>query len=253
MKIKLIAGLWFVLFSFSAIAAQKSLIFATEATYPPFESIAADGKIQGFDIDVLNAVCQHLRIQCEYVNQPWDSLIPGLKMGKFDAIFGALNITPERLKQIHFSEPYYYPQAAFVVIKDGTNMTNAETTKQKVIGVQGGTTYAAYLAKNYAAHNQIKSYNSIQEALLDLKSGRIDAVFGESPVMQYWLQNNNSDNRYILQSISSHDKDYFGGGVAIGISKNQDELVTSVDQAIEAMRKDGSLEKIQDKYFKKTN
>ncbi len=251
MKFKFLAGLFSILFSLSIFAAQKNLIFATEATYPPFESIAADGKMQGFDIDVLNAICQHLQAQCEFVNQPWDSLIPSLKMGKFDGIFGALNITPERLKQIDFSAPYYYPQAAFVTTKDGADMLDAKMVKQKTIGVQGGTTYAAYLAKNYAANNQIKSYNSIQEALLDLKSGRINAVFGESPVMQYWLENNNADNHYVLQSISSQDKDYFGGGVAIGIAKNNSELVTAINQAIEAMQKDGSLEKIQDKYFKK--
>ena len=88
--------------SLSATAAQ-TIRFATEASYPPFESIDANNKIVGFDVDLANALCKEIDATCTFTNQAFDSLIPSLKFRRFDAVMAGMDITPEREKQVLFT------------------------------------------------------------------------------------------------------------------------------------------------------
>lgn len=99
--------------SLSATAAQ-TIRFATEASYPPFESIDANNKIVGFDVDLANALCKEIDATCTFTNQAFDSLIPSLKFRRFDAVMAGMDITPEREKQVLFTTPYYENSALFV-------------------------------------------------------------------------------------------------------------------------------------------
>jgi arginine transport system substrate-binding protein len=99
--------------SLSATAAQ-TIRFATEASYPPFESIDANNKIVGFDVDLANALCKEIDATCTFTNQAFDSLIPSLKFRRFDAVMAGMDITPEREKQVLFTTPYYDNSALFV-------------------------------------------------------------------------------------------------------------------------------------------
>ena len=92
--------------SLSATAAQ-TIRFATEASYPPFESIDANNKIVGFDVDLANALCKEIDATCTFTNQAFDSLIPSLKFRRIDAVMAGMDITPEREKQVLFSTPYF--------------------------------------------------------------------------------------------------------------------------------------------------
>src|SRR6185437_6630070 len=85
----------------------KTIRVGTDATYAPFESQDASGKIVGFDIDIMNAVCADIGATCTYVNQDFDGIIPALQAGKFDVIVSSLSITPDRQKVIDFTNKYY--------------------------------------------------------------------------------------------------------------------------------------------------
>jgi len=102
--------------SVSASAAE-TIRFATEASYPPFEFIDAGNKIQGFDVDLANALCKEIQADCTFTNQAFDSLIPSLKFKRFDAVMAGMDITPEREKQVLFTKPYYDNSALFVAQK----------------------------------------------------------------------------------------------------------------------------------------
>ena len=94
------------------------LILGTEGAYPPFNYTDANGKVQGFEIDLGNEMCRRLKVECEWVTQDWDGIIPGLLARKYDAIIASLYITDERREKIAFSEKYYKVPARFVVPKD---------------------------------------------------------------------------------------------------------------------------------------
>lgn len=102
------------LFAFGAAAEQIS--FGVSATYPPFESMDANNQIVGFDIDLAHALCKQMQAECTFTNHAFDSLIPALKFKKYDAVISGMDITPERSKQVAFTDPYY-ANSALVIAK----------------------------------------------------------------------------------------------------------------------------------------
>ncbi|SFN60332.1 arginine ABC transporter substrate-binding protein [Xenorhabdus japonica] len=229
----------------SATAAEKAILrFATEATYPPFEFIDANNKIQGFDVDLANAICAKLNTKCTFSNQAFDSLIPSLKFRRFDALMAGIDITPDRQKQVDFTHPYYDNSAIFIVTKGKFDQITA--LKGKQVGIQNGTTHQKYLMEQ---HKEIKTvpYDSYQNAILDLKNGRINAVFGDTAVVNEWLKKNQE-----LSTVGNKvtDKNYFGIGLGIAVRKGNTELLDKLNKALAEVKQDGTYDTIYKKWFK---
>ncbi len=227
-------------------APNKTLHFGTEATYPPFEYTDEAGVIKGFDIEIAKALCKQMNAECTFSNQSFNSLIPSLQLGKFDALIAALGITPERQKEISFTNSYYQPSASFV----GPIAKHYSTTNLvgKVIGVQQGSTFEKYLKEKYAKEVTVKSYASIQDAFLDLVSERIDLVLADTTIAQIWLkQVNNKKFAIIDQSIIDHE--YFGTGYGIAVRKDNTELLTAFNKALTEIKKNGEYDKILKDYM----
>jgi arginine transport system substrate-binding protein len=231
----------------SVLAAPLTTIrFGMEATYPPFESVDASGKIQGFDVDIANALCQQLKAQCTFSNQAFDSLIPSLKLGKFDALISALGVTAQRQQQVDFSAPYYQPTGSFVA-PIAKHFTLADVPG-KTIGVQRSSTFSDYLQHQYGTTITTKTYDSAQDAFLDLISGRVDMVLADTPVIQVWLKQNNNQQTAQIVDKPIVDTVYFGSGYAIAVDKNS-ALRGDLDNALTAIKKNGTYQKIFKKYF----
>ena len=228
-------------------AADKPLVLATEATYPPFESMNSQGQMIGFDIDILKAVCAQINRTCQFVNQPWDSLIPGLQLAKFDIIFGSMAITPERQRQVDFTIPYYINTGSFV----GAKNTNLSALAGKTVGVQGGTTFDYYMQAVYGGKGvTINRYGSIQDAFLDLQSGRLDAIFGDTPIIMTWLKNS-ANTAFTVIGQPINDPKYFGSGDGFAVKKGNAELLNQLNTGIKAIKANGAFDKIQNQYFGK--
>lgn len=122
-------------------AAAKPLVIATDATYPPFEMVDSNGKLGGFEVDLAYALCAAMKTECEVINQPWDALLPGLQVRKYDAIMSSMNITDERRQKVDFSQVYYMMQNRFVGRSDKAAdfADDPAHFKGKVIAVQEGT------------------------------------------------------------------------------------------------------------------
>ncbi|MBD2811999.1 arginine ABC transporter substrate-binding protein [Xenorhabdus sp. Vera] len=228
----------------SATAAEKATLrFATEATYPPFEFIDENNKIQGFDVDLANAICAKINTECTFTNQAFDSLIPSLKFRRFDALMAGIDITPERQKQVDFTHTYYDNSAIFIAIKG--KFSNIADLKNRQVGIQNGTTHQKYLMEQ---HKEIKTvpYDSYQNAILDLKNGRIDAVFGDTAVVNEWLRKNKE-----LSTVGDKvtDKNYFGTGLGIAVRKDNTELLDKLNKALAEVKQDGSYNTIYKKWF----
>ncbi|NHB87945.1 arginine ABC transporter substrate-binding protein [Photorhabdus tasmaniensis] len=228
----------------SATATEKqTLRFATEATYPPFEFIDANNKIQGFDIDLANAICEQINVTCTFTNQSFDSLIPSLKFRRFDALVAGIDITPERQKQVDFTDTYYDNSAIFITIKG--KISSIADLKSKQVGIQNGTTHQKYLMEQ---RKEIKTvpYDSYQNAILDLKNGRLDAVFGDTAVVNEWLKKNEN-----LSTVGNKvtDKNYFGIGLGIAVRKGNKELQDKLNKALADIKRDGTYDIIYKKWF----
>ncbi|MFK4822831.1 transporter substrate-binding domain-containing protein [Ochrobactrum quorumnocens] len=183
MKLSLsIAALTVALFagSLSGVQAEKQreIVIANEGGFPPFNMTAADGTLQGFDIDLGNAMCEIMKAKCSFVTNEWSGIIPALLADKFDVVIGGMGITEERKKRVIFSEPYARTYSYFGVIEGKEFHISPETMKDKTIGVQQGTTNAAYIEKTYPGL-EVRRYPSMDALVSDLKTGRIDIVLGD--------------------------------------------------------------------------
>jgi len=233
-----------LLFAAELHAAQiQKVRFGIEPTYPPFEFIDASGKTQGFDIEIARAICKNLNATCEFNNQTFASLIPSLKLGKFDAIISALDTTEERIKQIDFTKPYYQPSGNYVGLKGAS----LKTLTNSSVGVQQGSTFEHYLKDTYGRQLTIKTYSSIQDAFLDLTSGRINFVLADSPIAHTWLKDN-SEKFSIVDAPITGEK-YFGNGYAIAVKKNNEELLAAMNKALQDIKTSGEYQRIYNKYF----
>ncbi|WP_410015927.1 arginine ABC transporter substrate-binding protein [Sodalis sp. C49] len=229
--------------TFSAAAAQ-TIRFATEASYPPFEFVDANNKIQGFDIDLANALCKQLQAECTFTNQAFDSLIPSLKFRRFDAVISGMDITPDRLQQVTFSQPYYENSAIFVAQKG--KFADLAALKDKRVGMQNGSTHQKFLLDKHPEITAVP-YDSYQNAILDLKNGRLDAVFGDTAVVNEWLKKD-ADLATVGDKIT--DKAYFGTGLGIAMRLNNNELRDQFNTALDKVKQDGTYQTIYQKWFK---
>ncbi len=105
-KLALLGGLALSLMASSLFAADKPLRLGIEAAYPPFAFKQADGSIAGFDVDIGVALCAEMKVECQWVEQEFDGLIPSLKVKKVDAVLSSLTITDERRKSVDFTGKY---------------------------------------------------------------------------------------------------------------------------------------------------
>ena len=122
-------------FAFSAAAQDlpDTLVIGTEGAYPPFNFTESDGNVAGFEIDLGNAMCAHIKVECTWVTQDWDGIIPGLQAKKYDAIIASLYITDERRKVIAFSDKYYNVPSRFVVPTDSSLEISAAPSVQPAL------------------------------------------------------------------------------------------------------------------------
>lgn len=230
--------------SLSATAAQ-TIRFATEASYPPFESMDASNKIVGFDVDLANALCKEIDATCTFSNQSFDSLIPSLKFRRIDAIMAGMDITPEREKQVLFSNPYYDNSALFVGQKG--KVADIAALKGKKVGVQNGTTHQKFIMDKHPEITLVP-YDSYQNAKLDLQNGRIDAVFGDTAVVTEWLK---AEPKLAAIGDKVTDKGYFGTGLGIAVRQGNTDLQAKFNTALEKVKKDGTYQTIYEKWFQK--
>lgn len=240
MKKRLIATL---LAGVSVSAMAEDIRFATEASYPPFEFMDAANTIQGFDIDLANALCAEMQANCTFTNQAFDSLIPSLRFRRFEAVIAGMDITPERLKQVLFTHPYYDNSAVFISNKD--KFSDVATLKGQRIGIQNGTTHQKYLLEKHPEMTVV-AYDSYQNAILDLKNGRINAVFGDTAVVNEWLK---SDKELTSIGDKITDQNYFGSGLAIAVRQSNNELINRFNNALKTIKENGTYQTIYNKWF----
>jgi polar amino acid transport system substrate-binding protein len=231
-----------------AAASGTTLKIGTEGAYPPFNNLTADGKLEGFDIDIANALCEEMKVKCEFVTQDWDGIIPALQAGKFDAIIASMSITDERKQKVDFTNKYYNTPPAIAAAKDtDIKGVTKEDLAGKTLGAATATTHYNYAEKTYT-DTTLKGYPSSQEFLLDMANGRVDAVTDDISVLEGWLKTPDGACCKIVGTITPVPEIH-GEGAGIAVRKGETNLANKFNAAIKAIRTSGKYKEINDKYF----
>lgn len=231
-----------ILLGASVAASAQELTFAMEPSYPPFETTNEKGEIIGFDVDVANAICKEIQATCKFKGEAFDALIPNLKAKRFDASISAIDITDARAKQVLFSDAYYDSTASYVTLKGKATLESA-----KNVGVQNGTTFQQYTVAETKQYTT-KAYASLQSAILDLKSGRIDMIFGDTAVLADMISKE-PEMQFVGEKVAN--KKYFGNGLGIAMHKSNKDLAAQLNKGLAAIKANGEYQKIYDKWMTK--
>jgi arginine/ornithine transport system substrate-binding protein len=231
----------------------KMVRIGVEGAYPPFSYTTADGKLEGFDIDIAVALCKAMGVEYKLVPQDWDGIIPALLARKYDAIIASMSITEERKKKVAFTNKYYQTPAKFIAqkgtVKNFTRDQVAEATAGKKIGVQRATIHDNFITDVGAKDAVVKRYATQDEAYMDLAAGRIDMLLADSVAIDEGFLKKPEGQNYEFVGPDLTEKKYFGVGAGIAIRKADKDLVEMFNKAIDQIRADGTYKKIQDKYF----
>lgn len=219
------------------------LRIGTEGAYAPFNYTNADGTLGGFDVDIANALCADMKVTCEITAQDWDGIIPGLKSGKYDAIVAAMSVTPERSQQVAFTDPYFSNTLVFLA-KAGSSFdpSNDSDINAHSIAAQRATISSQWFEKAYPKAD-MKLYDTLSNAFLDLGSGRVDAMISDKLPALQWL-NSPAGDGFTLKGTEIDINDNFAIAVRPG-----DALQTKINQSLANIKANGTYDKINQQYF----
>ena len=260
-------GLLISLFLTISANADKIRI-GTEGAYPPWNAKDESGKLIGFEVELANFLCIYMKADCTIVEQDWDGMIPGLIMRKYDAIMAGMSITGERLKTINFSQGYADEVASLAVMKGsslegmdtpaGINLTkkSGDTSKAlktikaalagKTVCVQTATIHQNFLESGDVGKVNVRTYKTQDEVNLDLASGRCDVALAAAVAFTDYADKSGKSVVLVGPTFSGGA---FGNGVGVGIRKDDTELLSKFNKAIEMARKEGKIRELAIKWF----
>ncbi|MDI3438471.1 ABC transporter substrate-binding protein [Erwinia sp. V90_4] len=236
-------------FSASAFAAEE-LRFGVDPTFPPFESKAPDGSLQGFDIDMGNAICQQMQVKCVWVQTGYDGIIPALQARKFDAILSAMAMTEKRRQQVAFTDMLYNTPSALLTRKESKLLPELASLKGKTVGVAQGTTQEGYAKAMWGSQGvEVISYPNQSEIYPDLASGRLDSTFTSAASAESGFLKTPQGADYHIAGKPLYDPKYFGEGVGIGLRKDDTARIAKINAAMAELHKNGTYDQLSKKYF----
>lgn len=242
-----------LLLSYCAIqsaAAQQTLRFGVDPTFPPFESKASDGSLQGFDIDLGNAICAQAKVSCKWVQIGFDGSIPALQAKKFDAILSAMSMTEKRREQVAFSDMLYVTPSALITPADSALTDDIATLRGKNIGVAQGTIQETYAQTYWAPKGvSVVSYPNQMEIYPDLVAGRLDGTLANAVSADQGFLNTAEGKKYV-NKVTLTDKAVLGNGVGIGLRKDDVTNLKLINAALAELHRNGTYDRLAQKYFK---
>ena len=262
-----------VMASASGLQAKDwtSVNIATEGAYEPWNLTLPGGKISGFEPELMDYLCAKMKLQCKITVQNWDGMIASLNAGKFDVLMDAIVITDDRKQVMDFSIPYAQTPANFVaqdaaLLPGKTGAANAVTLgtdakaihdaieplrqalKGKTIGIASGIIYTKFIDENFKDVATIREYNTSADAILDLQSGRIDAIFDDVTFLDSIMSK--PENKGLAYTGPQIKGPIWGDGEGLGFRKSDPELKAKFDAALKEAIADGTVKKLSEKWFK---
>jgi len=228
-------------FGAAGAKAQDTITIATEGAYPPFNMKDASGELIGFDVDIAKALCEQMEANCEIVAQDWDGIIPGLVAEKYDAIVASMSITPERDEKVDFTDRYYSNYLR-IVAKTDSGIGGQDDLQGKTVGAQRATIAASWVEDNLGRDSTVKLYDTQTAAYSDLEAGRLNALVSDVYPAYDWMKDKEG-YEFVGERIDIDDK------IAIAVREGDDDLRQKFNEALTAIRENGTYAEINEKYF----
>jgi len=234
--------------SWAKIKEKGKIIIGLDDNYPPAGFRDEKGELVGVDIDLAKEACQRLGVEAVFQPVQWDGVLMNLKNGDIDLIWNALGITPERQKEIAFTDVYMIDKNV-IVVKADSPIRKKEDLAGKVIGLQLGSTAEPAVTNDPIGSEikEIRKFESPTQALLDMQAGRIDAVVTNEMNGRYLItQEKALDKYYIL----TEEEGYFGEEpYGVGVRMEDKALLAELNRVLNEMKADGTAAKISEKWF----
>jgi len=225
-----------------SVFADDKVRIGTEGAYAPWNFMNDEGKVAGFEVDLGNELCKRAKLECEFVVNEWDSIIPNMLAGNYDAIMAGMSVTDERKKTIAFSEEYYPADPSRYAASEGETF-DFDKLEGKKIGVQGGTVQAAYAEEKYKEKNTIKAYEKPDQSIADLAAGNLDILLADRSFLDPVVLGSGGAITFVGPKVQ------IGGGMAIGLRPGDKVLAEKFNQALAEAKKDGTVDKLIKDYF----
>jgi polar amino acid transport system substrate-binding protein len=225
------------------IKKSGKLLVAMDATYPPMESEGRDGQVTGYDVDFSKELANRLGVKVEFLVMNWEGILAGLTSQRYDVIISAMNITPDRAKQVDFVE--YAKVSQIFVSKKGLNIAAAKDLAGKVVAVQADTTSSQYLEKikkDGVSVKDVKSFKMAPECFAAVKAGHADGIVVDEPVGRFFVKQDPSHFVITGRAVTPEP-------IGIALRKNEAALKAEIQRVVDVMKQDGTMKKLADTWF----
>jgi polar amino acid transport system substrate-binding protein len=220
------------------IKKSGTVSVGTAAVYAPFEFVA-DGKLAGFDIELANEIFRRMGVTASYENIDFKGIIAALKSSRIDMIVAAMTTTPDRVKQMAFTIPFY-DAGIGAAKRKGTPIAEPQDLNGRIVGVQLGTSGESFVRERIKAVKEMKTYDSILLALKDLDNGRLDAVVNPLPPI-----------RYNIRALPNVEVTKVWDSRVVGFNTRLDDqdLLAEINRHIETLKTEGFIDRLDKKWF----
>ncbi|MCV6823830.1 MULTISPECIES: transporter substrate-binding domain-containing protein [Halocynthiibacter] len=213
----------------AGFAMADTVRMGTEGAYPPYNFLNDNGEVDGFERELGDELCKRAELECEWVTNAWDSIIPNLTSGNYDTIIAGMSITDERKELIDFTQNYTQPDpSSYLAASEGVDLEGG------VIAAQTGTIQASHVAASGAT---LVEFATPDETVAAVRNGEADAVLADKA---YLAEIAEADADLTLVG----DDVLLGGGIGMGLRKSDTELRDKFDAAIQSMKDDGTLNEL---------
>jgi len=217
--------------------AQKKIVVATDASWPPMESLSSEKHIVGVDIDIMNAIAKAQRLDIEYRNVSWEAIFSTLQDGQADAIISGVTILDSRTKTMDFSIPYLSMPQVIVVQKKATGIVSMKDLHAKRIGLLKGSRSDRWFQDTATSSKWIAvEYESTDPMFYNLIAGKVDALIIDKVLAESWVKNPEDSNKIKIAGRTDLVENY-----GIVVKKGNQRLLKAINDGITVIRNSGLL------------
>lgn len=231
------------------LGRDRVIRFLTTDDHPPFNFVAPDGTLAGFNVDLARAICGALEVACSLQARSFESLVPALEAKAGDAVIASLAITAQARRAVAFSRPTMRVAARFAArATSAPPAVLPETVSRSVIGVQAGTAHEAYL-RRFFPQAVVRTFTDPDSLHAALKQGGIDLLFADGLATALWLNGSTAAGCCRFAGGPYTESRYFGEGTGIAVRRDDETLRQALDYALLRLAADGTTADLYLKYF----